>query len=311
MLKKFPVPVCGLALGLASLGNLLAPFGTAVRYACGAAALLIALFFTMSALTDFSSVRKDLENPVAFSVLPTYTMALMLLSAYAKPFIGAAAVAVWFAAVTLQLAIMAVFVKNFVLRFKIGQVFPSWFVMFVGIVVASVTSLVMGQKELGRILFFAGFLSYMALLPVVLYRVLKIGAIPDPARPTIAIFCAPASLCFVGYLSAFDEKNAVFALFIAALSLAFWLAVVASMPGLLKLPFFPSYSAFTFPLVISATAFSAAGSYFGGAAGKLFGLLSPLATMLAAAAVLYVLVRYVMFWSAPADPVGQAAPVKK
>lgn len=311
MLKKFPVPVCGLALGLASLGNLLAPFGTALRYTCGMAAFVIALFFTMRALTDFASVRKDLENPVAFSVLPTYTMALMLLSAYAKPFIGTAAVVAWFAAVTLQFVIIAAFVKTFVLKFNIRQVFPSWFVMFVGIVVASVTSPVMGQKEIGRILFFAGFTSYMALLPVVIYRVLKIGGIPDPARPSIAIFCAPASLCFVGYMSAFDEKNALFALFIAALSLTFWLAVVAGIPKMLKLPFFPSYSAFTFPLVISATAFSVAGSFFGGSVGDLFSMLSPLATMLASAAVLYVLTRYAMFWFAPANPAGQAAPAEK
>lgn len=311
MLKKIPVPACGLALGLASLGNLLAPFGTVVRYSCGAAACLIALLFTMRLLTDFGSVRRDLENPVAFSVLPTYTMALMLLSAYAKPFIGTAAVAVWFAAVTSQLVIMAAFIKIFVLRFNIRQVFPSWFVMFVGIVVASVTSPVMGQKEIGRLLFFVGFASYMALLPIVMYRVLKIGGIPEPARPTIAIFCAPASLCFVGYMSAFDEKNAVFALFIAALSLTFWLAVIASMPGMLKLPFFPSYSALTFPLVISATAFGVAGPFFGGSAGNLFSMLSPLATMLAAAAVLYILTRYVMFWFAQASPAEQAVPAKK
>lgn len=301
MLKKFPVPVCGLALGLASLGNLLAVFGAAVRYTCGAASFLIALLFTIRALTDFSSVRKELENPVAFSVLPTYTMTLMLLSAYARPFIGTAAVAVWFAAIALQLVIMTAFVKTFVLKFNIGQVFPSWFVMFVGIVVASVTSPAMGQKEVGRVLFYAGFTSYMALLPVVIYRVLKKGAIPDPARPTAAIFCAPASLCFVGYMSAFDEKNAVFALFIATLSLTFWLAVLASMPGMLRLPFFPSYSAFTFPLVISATAFKIAGPFFGGSAGGLFAMLSPLAAMLAAAFVLYVLARYFMFWLAPAE----------
>lgn len=311
MLKKFPVPVCGLALGLASLGNLLAPFGTAVRYICGAASFFIVLVFTIRALTDFASVRKDLENPVAFSVLPTYTMALMLLSVYAKPFIGTAAISLWFAALTLQLVIIAAFVKTFVLKFNIMQVFPSWFVMFVGIVVASVTSPVMGQKEIGRVLFFAGFTSYIALLPIVIYRVLKIGGIPDQARPSIAIFCAPASLCFVGYMSAFDEKNAAFALFIAAFSLTSWLAVVASIPRMLKLPFFPSYSAFTFPLVISATAFSAAGPFFGGSAGDLFSMLSPLATMLAAAVVLYVLTRYAMFWLASASSVGQAATVKK
>lgn len=299
MLKKFPVAVCGLALGLASLGNLLPAFWPPLRYVCGGVSFLILLAFTIRALTDFGSIRKELENPVAFSVLPTYTMAVMLLSGYAKPFAGDAAVAVWFAALALQFVIMAAFVRTFVVKFNIENVFPSWFVMFVGIVVASVTSPVMEQKEVGRLVFFAGFTLYMALLPVVLYRVLKIGGIPQPARPTAAIFTAPANLCFVGYMSAFDEKSVALAVFMIMISLIFWLAVVFSLPKLLRLPFFPSYSAFTFPFVISATAYKAGSAFFTGALAGALGALSLFALIIAVAAVLYVLLRYCMFWFAP------------
>lgn len=296
MLKKFPVPVCGLALGFAALGNLLAPCGAALRYACGAVSLIIVLLFTIRVVTDFGSIRKELENPVAFSVFPTYTMAVMLLAAYAKPFIGTASVVVWFAALILQFAMMACFIKVFVVKFNIKQVFPSWFVMFVGIVVASVTSPAMGQKQIGQLVFYIGLALYLALLPVVLYRVLKAGAIPEPARPSAAIFCAPSSLCVSGYLAAFDDKSAVLAAFIAVMSLVFWLAVLVAMFKLLRLPFFPSYSAFTFPFVISAVAFKGAGSFFPGAFGGIYRLLSLPAMIIAAAAVLYVLGRYCGFW---------------
>lgn len=310
MLKKLPIPVCGLALGLASLGNLLAPFSVMLRHACGGASLLIVLAFTVRAITDFSSIRKELENPVAFSVLPTYTMALMLLAGYTKPFIEDAN-ALWFVALALQLVIMAAFAVSFVAKFNIKQVFPSWFVMFVGIVIASVTSPVMGQQAVGRLVFFAGFALYMALLPVVLYRVLKVGGIPEPARPTLAIFCAPASLCFVGYMSAFNEKSVLFASFIAVLSVTFWLAVLLSMPRLLRLPFSPSYSAFTFPLVISATAFRLGSRFFSGGLGSLLGILTPIAVAVASTVVLHVLVRYFRFWFIKPRPKTLTAPEGK
>lgn len=296
MSKKFPVSICGLALGFAALGNLLGAYSETFRYVCGSIAFFIALGFTARVVTDFSSLRKELENPVAFSVLPAYTMTLILLAVYIKPFLKTAAFAVWVPALILQFIIIAAFIKTFVAKFNIRQVFPSWFVMFVGIVTASVTSPAMGMKPVGQAIFYIGFLFYLALLPVVIYRTIKISEIPEPARPATAIFSAPASLCTVGYISAFDEKNIALVIFIAALSLIFWLAILFSAFKFLKLPFFPSYSAFTFPMVISAIAFKAAGTFLSGSMGILFRFLSTPATLIAAAVTFYVLVRYCMFW---------------
>jgi exfoliative toxin A/B len=92
------------------------------------------------------------------------------------------------------------------------------------------------------------------LLPVVLYRVLKIKEIPEPALPTITIFAAPASLCLAGYLNSFPDKNIFIVGFLGILSLLMFVAVIAYMPKMLRINFYPSYSAFTFPFVITAIA---------------------------------------------------------
>jgi len=101
-IKSVPLAVSGLSLALASLGNLLLPRGEAVRYICGALSAAMLLIFLLKVFLDFGHVLEEIKNPVVLSVLPTSTMALMLLCAYMRPYAGSAAVAVWYAAVFLS-----------------------------------------------------------------------------------------------------------------------------------------------------------------------------------------------------------------
>ncbi|MFV0414252.1 MAG: TDT family transporter [Oscillospiraceae bacterium] len=297
LLQKIPVPICGLALGLAALGNLLLPYGAALRYICGALSLLVLLALTLKAILNFGGVKKELENPVVFSVLPTYTMAWMLLAAYLKPFAPLPALVLWYAALVLQFVIIALFCARFVLHFNLNKVFPSWFITFVGFVVASVTAPAMGTTALGQVLFYIGFVLYLVLLPLVVYRLTMVAQYPKPALPTLAIFCAPIGLCLAGYLAAFEQKNTVLLYVLLVMAAASYLFVLTQLPALLRLPFFPSYSSFTFPLVICAIGFNRAGALLAG--GPLFTALAFVSTLVAVAAVLYVLVRYCLFLFAP------------
>lgn len=303
LVKKIPVPACGLALGLACLGNLLVAVHPVLRWLCGGVSLAIILLFTLRVAVDFKNVKAELKNPVAFSVLPTYTMAVLLLAAYLKPFFAQAAFIIWVAALVLQFIIIGGFTFRFVFKFNIAQVFPSWFITFVGFVVASVTAPAMGMQPLGRALFYAGFVLYLALLPVVLYRVFKVKNIPPAARPTLAIFCAPIGLCLAGYLSSFEAKNTALFFVLLALCAISYFGVLFCLPGLFRLPFFPSYSSFTFPLAICAVGFKMAAEYLG-AFGISLWVLPQIMLVIAAAVVLYVLVRYIifLFFSPAKDP---------
>jgi exfoliative toxin A/B len=103
----------------------------------------------------------------------------------------------------------------------------------------------------GQSAFWFGLVTYFVLLPVVLYRVFKVKEIPEPAKPTLVIFAAPASLLLAGYINSFEAKNMTMIVFLALLSVIMYVGALASLLQLLKLKFYPSFSAFTFPLVIS------------------------------------------------------------
>ncbi len=299
IIKKIPVPISGLMLSLGAAGNLLASYGNTYKYIFGALSAIIFLLLLVKIFTYTKAVVESLNNPVVASVAPTFSMGMMILSTYIKPIHSSIAYGLWIMSILLHILLMIFVTKKFILRFDIKNIFPSYFVVYVGIVVGSVTAPVFNSPNIGQILFWFGFISYLLLLPIVLYRVFKTKAIPEPALPTIAIFAAPASLCLAGYMSSFQEKNMLIVWFLTSLSIAMLLGVLVYMPKMLKLRFYPSYAAFTFPCVISAIAIKKTNAFLI-ATGRSIPALEYIVKfeeLLAIAIILYVLVKYVEFIS--------------
>ena len=304
-IKSIPMALCGLSLALAALGNLLLPLshGQTIRYICGALSFLVLLVFALKLIFDSPHAKEELKTPVPLSVLPTATMAIMLLSTYIRPYAGHLALGIWYAALAVHVGIMLLFIKRFVVGFKLGTVFPSWFIAGVGIVTASVTAPAMGAVTIGRIAFWVGFAFYFAILPLVVLRMNKVRIFPEPARKTVAIFTAPMSLLVVGYFSSFVSQGQVtptlvyIMLAIAAIS---YIYVSCMMFSLLKIKFYPTYSGFTFPYVISALAFRLGANFLAARHGLDFLVtIADITMWIAVVVVIYVAqhyVRYFRFW---------------
>ncbi|GLI57806.1 C4-dicarboxylate ABC transporter [Propionigenium maris DSM 9537] len=294
--KKTPTPIAGLMLALAAAGNLMASYGMGIRNLFGMVSFIIFVFIVAKNFMNPDSLKEDLKNPVVASVVPTFFMGGMVLSTYAKPYIGGGAFVVWGVFVMLHLFMMVFYTKRFLMDFKIKKIFPSIFVVYVGIVVASVTAPAYGMQGLGKALFWFGLISYLVLLPIAGYRAIKVKGIPEPALPTLVIFAAPASLCLAGYMSSFPEKSVSMVIFLTTLSLIMYLIVLALLPKLLKVKFYPSYSAFTFPLVISAIAMKMTNGYLKAVwkSNALEGIVK-FQEAISVTAVLYVLFCFVQF----------------
>ena len=294
-IKKVPMAISGLALAIAALGNLLLPYGEGIRYFCGILSSIVLCFFILKLIFDTKGVWEDLKNPAIHCVTPTFTMVLMILCSYVQPYLGNMVVYLWLGALFLQVLIILLFIKRHIFDFKLQNVFPGWFVSGVGIVVASVTGPVMGMRALGQVIFWIGFSIYFALLPVFIYRMIKIRPLPEPVRPQLAILIAPMSLCTVGYFSAFEQNNALLVFFMQGLLIITYLYVLANMTSLLRLPFSPAYVAYTFPFVIGATAFSVFNRFLVNEGYYFFSIVPGITLFLAIIFISYVFVRYTIF----------------
>lgn len=300
LVKRIPIAMSALALGVAGLGNLLAPYSPLVRPACGVIAVALVALIGLRCIVDSRGVAAELGTPAGLAVLPALFMALMLLATYLAPIAHSIALALWMAAVIAQLMTTAVFLKRFLPSLDMAHVLPSWFLIFVGYVVASVTSPAFSMLPLGRVLLWAGLLGYVAALALVTYRVTRGAALPEPALPTLAIYAAPPSLCLAGYLAVTADKQPaiVYTLLVAAaMSMAY---VLMRLPRILRLKFYPSYAALTFPFVITAIAIKQSSAFLAASGGlEIPALAVQAAELTAAAMVVYVFARYIMFLAAP------------
>lgn len=298
-IRSIPMAICGVSLALAALGNLLLiPLGPGVRYLFGALSACVLLLFILKLVLDSPHALEELKTPVPLSVLPTATMALMLLTTYLRPHFPSVALLLWYAAVCTHVGIMLLFFKRFVMRLAIANVFPSWFITFVGIVTVSVTAPAMGAVPLGQVAFYVGFVLYFLAFPLVVLRMTKPGqAFPQPALPTLAIFAAPMSLLIVGYFSSFQERNETLVYLMLAIALINYIYVTFKMlTTLLAVRFYPTYAAFTFPYVISAIAFRLGAAFL---AAKEIYYLAPFAEAsqwIALAVVVYVILHYIKYF---------------
>lgn len=293
-IKKVPVPLSGVMLGLAALGNLLQSYSEGVRYFCGILAGLLLILLVLKLILFPGMIKEDMKNPIMASVAATFPMALMLLSTYVKPFIGNAAFVIWILAILLHIAIIVYFTVTFIVKLQMPKVFASYYIVYVGIAVAAVTAPAFGRLTIGAAAFWFGLISLVVLLILVTYRYINFKEIPEPAKPLICIYAAPASLCIAGYTQSVETKS--YGLLIGLMIVAAILYVFSLVKAVtyLKLPFYPSYASFTFPFVISAIAMKQASACLMNM-GRPISFLSGVVTIETVIAVLFVAYVFIRF----------------
>ncbi len=318
LIEKVPIPTAGVALGLAALGNLLAPYAETAHVACGVLSALLVALLAAKIVRHPGHIRNDLQNSIQASVSATLFMTLMQLAGYLAPVAYGAAFALWLCAVAGHFTLMGWFTARYIRRFKLSEVFPTYFICYVGIVVAAVTSPTFGMEAFGRGVFWFGFASYLVLLVVVTARYVK-HEIPEGARPLFCIYAAPMSLSLAGYLAVTPEPNATFVVVLATLAQVLFAVVALQLPKFLALKFYPSYAAMTFPFVITATALGKAVAALAAAGVAIPALPVVIAliaaeTVFATIMVFYVFAHYLRFFlGAPKEarrPAMDAAAVR-
>ena len=122
VIKKVPIPLCGVMLGTAALGNLLQSYSEGIRYVCGVFAAFLLVLVLLKLIMFPGAVKEDMNNPIMASVSGTFPMALMILSTYVKPFIGQAAYYIWLFAIALHVVLIIYFTIKFIAKLAMPKV---------------------------------------------------------------------------------------------------------------------------------------------------------------------------------------------
>ena len=294
LIKNIPIPICGLILALLSLGNLTQDIHPYLRYFFGGIGLIFLILIILKILFYPKSIKEDFKNPVIVSSSGTFSMSLMLLSTYVIQFNSTLAYALWICGIALHILLMIYFTYHFIVHnFNISNVYPSYWIVFVGITMGAITSNVHEIEEIGFIFFIIGFIAMMTTSPLIIYRYIKKPDVPEVNKPLICIFTALLSILIVGYLNSAQSISVEFITILYAFACIIYIFALLKFIEYRNLDFYPSFAAFTFPFVISALATKGVLTKIG--YGTILNPILKIETAIAILIVLYILIRYSKF----------------
>lgn len=111
-LKIIPIPICGLILGLASLGNLFKDYHhVALGNLTGGISMILMIFIFVKLFILFEHTKQTLHDPIIASVSPTFTMSLMVICTYFVSYESIAPIVkfIWLCAVIFQVILVFYF----------------------------------------------------------------------------------------------------------------------------------------------------------------------------------------------------------
>ncbi|MBO0397974.1 SLAC1 anion channel family protein [Aeromonas veronii] len=230
--------------------------------------LLLATFLVMygwKILRHNDEFRHELKHPVRINFFPTISISLLLQSAYWASWHDAA-LALWSVGASLQLLFTLYIMSNWIHRdhFTITHTNPAWFIPIVGNIVVPLGGVPLGFHEISLFFFSIGLIFWFSLLTIVLYRLFFHESLPEKLMPTMFILLAPPSIGFISY-SEIASSSDLFAHVIYYFALFVFILLMYNTLTFLKLKFFLSSWAYSFPLA----AFSAASAMFADATGNI------------------------------------------
>ena len=295
IIKNLPLAITGLILAILSLGKIFTDFSS-IFFIIGS---LLIFLILLKLFLHFDAFNNELNNLISLSTFGTFSMALMLFSTYLKPLFvplsESIAIGIWILGIIIHLSIFILFTKNYVLKnFDIENVFATWWIVYIGITMAAITAPAFDLTEYGFIFFGMGFILMIPTLILVSYRYLKFTSIEDKNKPFICIYTALLSILIVGYVNAMNIDGNFLCLIYPGAFIFYIFAIYHAIRLLVleRLEFMPSFSAFTFPFVISAIATGEAYKFFGlGILNYLFYIQAIIALVL----VIFVSYKYLRF----------------
>lgn len=264
-LQHFPLAFFSAVMGLAGLAMALnqahrtlgwpAEAGLAITGAAILVFILLAGFYLAKTLRFPAAVKADLNHPVRMSFAATISVSLVLLSILTFPPLPQLSLGLWLAGTLLHLTITLYVLTSWVYQphFEIHHINPAWFIPVVGNILAPIAGVQHAGLEIGWFFFSIGLLFWLVLFTIIIYRMVFHHPLPDRLLPTLFILIAPPAAGFLAYLR-LTESLDTFArvLYYGALFLTLWLVLQA--PRFLRLPFYLSWWAYSFPLAAMTVA---------------------------------------------------------
>lgn len=253
--SKIPLALSSLLLALFSLSNQISQYALFSQGIWCLASIGLVLILGRLWLGK-DQTKEDLKNTVIASSFPSFFMALFLFFTR-LPISLTGQTALWLCLLLVYLAYIIFFSYRFLRSFKLEDVYPSWFVVYVGPAISLVTApSTISNTFKATILGLTG-LAAGLLFILIFYRLFRIKVSPG-LQASLAVLAAPLALLITAYLKSGQEINSLLLVGLLLPSQVFYFYSLGLFTRVVNKGFVPLFAAFSFPLVNSANAFKAA-----------------------------------------------------
>lgn len=299
VISRVPVPLCGVALAVATLGTMLEPIAPFAWPLCATVSTAFLLLILAKCAMFPHDVVDALNDPVLGGVAGTFGMLLISLSTYLARASWIGGFVLWTIGLVAFLALMVRYAVHTAIHLPIIEITPAYLVVFIGYQAASITAPVFHTEQIGYVLSIIGNVVTPVLMVLSAVRFVRHHPLKKQQTPLICILTAPFGMGLASYLTCAPQPNETIAHVLHILAFALLvIGLVAACITLTTLPFAPTFASLTFPFVISASGtmkyaalLDASGSTF----ASVISALSAVQLLIAVAFVTYVAIRFAVY----------------
>ncbi|MCR4942441.1 MAG: SLAC1 anion channel family protein [Campylobacter sp.] len=253
-IANFPIMFFAVIMGLGGLSIAYEKLNLVFEISDGVGAFLrcftsfvfavILAFYVAKICLNFSGVKAEFSHVIKINFFAAVPISLLLLSILWQK--NVAVFNLLFYTGTAIMSVLTLYVISFWINknLEIKHSNPAWFIPIVGNLLVIIAS---RDNEPWLWYYFSiGIFFYVVLFAIIFYRILFHDQLPMKFMPTLFIFIAPPAIAFLGVVKLTGEFN-TFSMILLNLGLFFAFLVIFMWQNFIKVKFFLSWWAFTFP----------------------------------------------------------------
>ncbi|QKG29093.1 SLAC1 anion channel family protein [Campylobacter sp. RM16187] len=214
--------------------------------------VIITIIYSIKIIKYKEEVKAEINHPIKINFFAAFAISLFLLAALWRD-IGTLHYILFYIALIFQ-----TFFTFYVIAFWINKNMlinhsnPAWFIPIVGNLIVVIAS--ESKSEFLWYYFSIGVFFWIVLFTIIFYRIIFHDQLAQKFMPTLFIFIAPPAVAFLGYMKLTGSFD-TFAHILLNLTLFFVGLIFFMYKNFMKLKFFLSWWAFTFPTAAASIAF--------------------------------------------------------
>ena len=228
--------------------------GNGLAYIDLALFIAVALFYGAKLLRYPDEVKQEFRHPVRINFFAAISISLLLLAIVYEHLCPTLSAATWYAGVVLH-TFFTFYTVSFWINhnFEIQHSNPAWFIPIVGNVIIPVGGIHYAPTEFLFFYFSVGLLFWVVLLTIIMNRIIFHNQLAAKFMPTLFILIAPPAVGFIAWYKMTGTLDH-FAQFLLMLTLFFTFLIAFMYKNFVKIKFFISWWAFTFPMAAATLA---------------------------------------------------------